>query len=234
MESQQRLTSPGSRPTRYVPSPSEDPSGLFPHASRVCRRPSTCGLGRCPGALPGSKTQHPVRPLRGCDARPRAPRSGREPRPDAPFGCAREGETAGPTHPSGVHARARRPAVCLHCAAHRPGVLTAPAVRRRCPGGTRGQVSWWSSRVAYEVPLGLREHPRRRSPKGEAKRRGLQRVVRPQSSCVPVPHAMGLIPTTWQWLPDTRQQAITYSLGVLLVSREFVPQCSIFQRRTHC
>jgi len=25
--------------------------------------------------------------------------------------------------------------------AHRPGVLTAPAVRRRCPGGTRGHVS---------------------------------------------------------------------------------------------
>ena len=23
-----------------------------------------------------------------------------------------------------------------------------------------GQVSWWLSRVAYEVPVGLREHPR--------------------------------------------------------------------------
>jgi hypothetical protein len=48
---------------------------------------------------------HPVRPLRGCDARPRAPRSGRRPK-----GAARRGETAGgPPHPSGVHARARRP-----------------------------------------------------------------------------------------------------------------------------
>jgi hypothetical protein len=47
------------------------------------------------------KAQHPVRPLRGCDARPRAPRraaspgpTGRDGRPDTPFGCAREGETA--------------------------------------------------------------------------------------------------------------------------------------------
>jgi hypothetical protein len=51
-------------------------------------------------------------------------------------------------------------------------------VRRRCPGGTRGQVSWCPSSVAYEVPVGLREHPRQRSPKGEAKRGALQRATR--------------------------------------------------------
>jgi hypothetical protein len=62
----------------------------------------------------------------------------------------------GPTHPPGVHARARRPAfwagvscregrcaVCLHCAAHRPGVL---------PGGTRGQVSWCPHRTPWHRP----------------------------------------------------------------------------------
>jgi len=52
---------------------------------------------------------------------------------------------------AGVSCREGRCAACLHCAAHRPGVL---------PGGTRGQVSWCPSRVAYEVPVGLREHPR--------------------------------------------------------------------------
>ena len=63
----------------------------------------------------------------------------------------------------------------------------------------------------------------------EAKRRGLQRVVGPQSSCLPDPQATGPSPNRWQWLPDTGEQAIAHSLAVLLVSREFVPQGSIFQ-----
>ena len=54
-----------------------------------------------------------------------------------------------------------------------------------------------------------------------------------QRAKCPFPQAIGLNPTTWQRLPNTRQQAITYSLGVLLIPREFVPQRSIFQRRTH-
>jgi hypothetical protein len=83
-----------------------------------------------------------------------APRSGREPRPAALFGCARD------------TLRVRKQG--------RDGPLAPPAGA----GVRSGQVSWWSSRVAYEVPVGLREHPRRRSPKREAKRRGLQRVLR--------------------------------------------------------
>jgi len=68
----------------------------------------------------------------------------------------------------------------------------ARAVRHPLYGNSAGQTSpkfphatlvsrrsWCLSRVAYEVPVGLREHPRRRSPKGEAKRRGLRRVVSP-------------------------------------------------------
>jgi hypothetical protein len=116
-----------------------------------------------------SKTQHPVR------AASPGP-TGRDGRPAAPFGFAREVETAPwhrpphrpgpvPAFWAGVSCREGRCAACLHCAA-----------------GTRGQVSWWFSRVAYMVPELCWEHPRRRSPKGEAKRRGLQRVIgRPQT-----------------------------------------------------
>jgi hypothetical protein len=129
--------------------------------------PTHCRAGRrarcstlCPSPPGQSQTQYPVRPLRGCDARPRAPRSGREPRPDAPFGCAREGETAGPTHPSGVHARARRPPGTARHTVPAQYPLAPPAragVRsgQVCPAGRAGVRS--ACTVPHTVPASFRE-----------------------------------------------------------------------------
>jgi len=44
--------------------------------------------GRCGPMTLSERRKYPVRPLRGCYARPQAPRSGREPWPAAPFGRA--------------------------------------------------------------------------------------------------------------------------------------------------
>jgi hypothetical protein len=124
-------------------------------ARHPCRTPSSGG-----GGLPAARAWVPSssRTLADKARRPCRTAAGSVEAP-VPPGTAR--------HTVPLSCREGRSAVCLHCAAHRPGVL---------PGGTRGQVSWCSSRVAYTVPGFFWEHPRRRSPKGEAKRRGLQRV----------------------------------------------------------
>ena len=82
-------------------------------------------------------------------------------RPSTPFG-PRAPRSGREPRPDG----ARRPA--------RRGETARPPGR---DGLRSGQVSWCLTRVAYDVPVGFREHPRRRSPKGEAKRRGLPALV---------------------------------------------------------
>jgi hypothetical protein len=81
-------------------------------------------------------------------------------------------------------------------------------------GGPRGHVSWCLPRVAYEVPVGLREHPRRTSPKGEAKRRGLQPVVRQQPDV---------------FSPDAGDKPMSHLPRVLPVAGQFVLQGPILQ-----
>ena len=116
-----------------------------------------------PGVLPGGAVQAsiPAGQPRSAPVRSRIPRvlCGKLPAAQATFDpfsripaggapCAFRtpaGSAEGPVPPGTarhtvpVSCREGRCAVCLHCAAHRPGVL---------PGGTRGQVSWRLSRAA--------------------------------------------------------------------------------------
>ena len=82
-------------------------------------------------------------------------------------------------HTVPVSCREGRCAVCLHFAAHRPD--PAPAVLGRCvlPGGTRGQVSWCTSRAAKRGCL--------KAPKSRIAFPPEARIARLQSTLGPLP-----------------------------------------------